>query len=126
MKNLLISLIIACVVFTSFVSTASAEPTFEKADNVVSMVIQVTKMSKSGKVMMTKKYCPLDAYKCEQLQKPITTLLKPCATDNGSSRICLYEIKGNKEIRIFDYDYSDRDHSIVVYQFATKPKTASR
>ena len=120
MKNLLISLIIACVVSTSFVSTASAEPTPEYADNVVSMVIQVNVRSKhSGKVTSQKKY-PFS------FKKPISTALKFCATDNGSSRICLYRVEGDKQTYVFDYQYSVDDDAMVVYQTVTKPKTASR
>ena len=112
MKNLFISLIIVCIVFTSFVSTASAEPTLEKRYNVISMIIKVTVRSKFSNKTTSKKY-PFS------FEKPVTTLLKSCVTDNGSSRICLYEVKGNKDIYIFDYNYSDIDDSIVVYEFST-------
>ncbi len=114
MKNLFISLIIACVVSTSFVSTASAEPTLEKVDNVVSMTIKVTKKSKFTGKVLSKKIYPFS------FEKPVSTSLKPCVTDNGSSRICLYRVEGNKETYVFDYGYSDSDDLIVDYNTVSK------
>ena len=110
MKNLLIS-IVALVVLISFVRPASAEPTFEKSDKVLSMTIQVTHKSESSERTTQKDY------HISFGDKAVSTLLKSCATDNGSARICLYQVKRGKEIFVFDYGYSDSDDSIIRYEF---------
>jgi hypothetical protein len=109
-KNLLISLFVALVVLVSFVRPALAEVTSETADNVLAVTIQVTKKSKFSTRTTHKDY------RISFGDKAVSTLLKPCVTDNGSSRICLYQVKGSKEIYVFDYEYSDSDDSIVNYE----------
>lgn len=104
MKNLLISflaLAIACLA----VSTASAEPTYEKTPDVGKIVI---KNERSGYRWFLKEF-----------EKPATTLLKTC---NGDARyICVYEIKKGKEIALYKF----RDDGWTVAHYDLRYEVAS-
>ena len=98
MKNLLIwsiALIVVCLA----VSSASADPTYEKATSVAKIVI---KSEKSGYRWYLKEF---DA--------PATTLIKTC---NGDRQyLCLYQVKKGKEVAL--YKYRDDGWTVAHYDF---------
>ncbi len=102
MKNLLVSLITAAVLFTA--TSASAERTYEKRANVVRLVVKTG----SGYELFFREWA-----------KPVTTLIKTC---NGvPTHECVYLVKGKKEI--FLYRYQAAELTFPLYKFEFKLAT---
>ncbi len=102
MKNSLISLIVACVVSTSFVSTASAEVEFEKNTKVVEVLFKHMKWGWKQSF---------------NFHTPTATLLKTCV-DNVKYN-CFYEVDSRGRERKL-YQYRNVDGMVmVVYKFQT-------
>ncbi len=102
MKTLFISLAFTLGLFAT-VSTASAERTFEKTENVVKITIR---------------------QKVLTFNKPTTTLVKTCVDDARYE--CVYKMVGRgkkaKEIKIYEY----RAHDYAVPFYKTEEKVAAQ
>ena len=105
MKNLLISIVAACILLAT--GTARAERTYEKREDVVKLVIK----TKAGYELFRYEWT-----------KPVTTLIKTCNRD--PKRECVYLVtKGGKEKYLYDYQAAELTYARYAFQY---PLVASR